>query len=58
MHVWSEDVPPMFQFDLYSCTEFSPEEVLDCINKHFILLNYDWVFIDRNGSDFKQIKKS
>lgn len=57
IHVWDAVEPPMFQFDIYSCTEFTPEEVLDEINRHFKLKSATWVFIDRNNDDFSEIRK-
>ena len=52
IHVWDNDKPPMFQFDLYSCCEFSPKVVLKHIDDWFGLLEAHWQFIDRNGSEF------
>jgi hypothetical protein len=45
----------MFQFDIYSCSEFSPEEVLGHINEHFDLQEAYWSFIDRNQDKFHEI---
>ena len=45
----------MFQFDLYSCTCFSVEEVIDHL-KEFDLISCEWVFIERN--DGLKIKES
>ncbi len=50
IHIWEEYNPPMFQFDLYSCSCFSPEEVLNHLNE-FDLLDYEYIFIDRNGDN-------
>jgi S-adenosylmethionine/arginine decarboxylase-like enzyme len=47
-HCWDNTTPPMFQFDLYSCSCFSAEEVLDHLNK-FDLIKYEYILIDRNG---------
>lgn len=55
IHVWDAVTPPMFQFDLYSCTEFTPYEVMDEIDNHFKLISATWIFIDRNGDNFTQI---
>ena len=52
IHVWDNDKPPMFQFDFYSCCEFSPKVVLKHIDDWFGLLEAHWQFIDRNGSEF------
>lgn len=56
IHVWDALELPMFQFDLYSCSDFTPEQVLNHINEHFNLQTATWQFIDRNGDDFKLIE--
>jgi S-adenosylmethionine/arginine decarboxylase-like enzyme len=53
IHVWDNDKPPMFQFDLYSCSDFTPTQVLEHIDNWFTLNEAHWQFIDRNGDDFK-----
>jgi S-adenosylmethionine/arginine decarboxylase-like enzyme len=55
IHVWDAIHPSMFQFDLYSCSEFTPEQVLNHINEHFNLQSATWQFIDRNDMEFKLI---
>ena len=56
IHVWDALELPMFQFDLYSCSDFTPEQVLNHINEYFNLQTATWQFIDRNGDDFKLIE--
>ncbi len=51
-HVWDNENPPMFQFDIYSCSNFTPKQVLDHIDDWFGLQEAHWQFIDRNGSEF------
>lgn len=55
IHVWDAQNPAMFQFDIYSCSEFTPEEVLNHINEHFKLESAFWSFIDRNSNIFYEI---
>jgi len=55
IHVWDKETPPMFQFDLYSCSDFTPNQVLDHIDEYFELNEAHWQFIDRNGNDFRII---
>jgi S-adenosylmethionine/arginine decarboxylase-like enzyme len=55
IHVWDALELPMFQFDLYSCSDFTPEQVLNHINENFSLQSATWQFIDRNSDDFKLI---
>jgi S-adenosylmethionine/arginine decarboxylase-like enzyme len=52
IHVWDKENPPMFQFDIYSCSNFTPKQVLDHIDDWFGLQEAHWQFIDRNGSEF------
>ena len=52
IHVWDALELPMFQFDLYSCSDFTPEQVLNHINEHFNLQTATWQFIDRNTDEF------
>lgn len=46
-HVWDAQSPAMFQFDIYSCSEFTPEEVIEHLNE-FDLDSCEWMYIDRN----------
>ena len=55
IHVWDAIHPSMFQFDLYSCSDFTPEQVLNHINEHFNLQSATYQFIDRNDMEFKVI---
>jgi S-adenosylmethionine/arginine decarboxylase-like enzyme len=55
IHVWDAIHPSMFQFDLYSCSDFTPEQVLNHINEHFNLQSATYQFIDRNDMEFKLI---
>jgi S-adenosylmethionine/arginine decarboxylase-like enzyme len=52
IHVWDAEKPAMFQFDIYSCSNFTPRQVLDHIDDWFGLNEAHWQFIDRNGSEF------
>ena len=55
IHVWDKENPAMFQFDLYSCSDFKPNDVLNHIDDWFGLNEAHWQFIDRNGNEFKVI---
>ena len=55
IHVWDSETPAMFQFDLYSCSDFKPNDVLNHIDDWFGLNEAHWQFIDRNGNEFKVI---
>ena len=47
IHVWDKQEPPMFQFDIYSCSCFEVTEVIEHLNQ-FELVDCEWLFIDRN----------
>lgn len=47
MHVWDHENPALFQFDIYSCTMFSTEEVIEKLND-FGLIEVEYIVLDRN----------
>jgi S-adenosylmethionine/arginine decarboxylase-like enzyme len=47
IHVWDAESPAMFQFDLYSCSCFSVDEVLDHFAE-FEITDAEWMYLDRN----------
>ena len=49
IHIWDNAEPPMVQFDIYSCKEFTLEQVIKCFDP-WGLINAEWVMIDRNGT--------
>lgn len=55
IHIWEKSEPSMLQFDLYSCSCFTVEEVLEHLDE-FDLIDVEYLFIDRNNG-FK-IKES
>lgn len=48
IHIWDNIEPAMFQFDLYSCSEFTPQEVIEHLEE-FDLVSCEYMFIDRNN---------
>jgi S-adenosylmethionine/arginine decarboxylase-like enzyme len=52
IHVWDAQNPSMFQFDLYSCSCFTAEEVLKELDNWFGLESANWIMLDRNGDTF------
>lgn len=52
IHVWDAERPAMFQFDLYSCSCFTAEEVLEELDTWFTLESANWIMLDRNGEGF------
>ena len=49
IHIWDNAEPPMVQFDIYSCKEFTLEQVMKCFNP-WGLIKAEWVMIDRNST--------
>ncbi|NJO63351.1 MAG: S-adenosylmethionine decarboxylase [Richelia sp. RM2_1_2] len=48
LHIWDEEDPAVIQFDVYSCSDFQPSEVL----AHFQIfepVSLRYKFIDRNS---------
>lgn len=54
IHIWDSTSPSLFQFDLYSCCTFSPQDVLIHLNK-FGIESYTYQLIDRNEPEMKII---
>ena len=52
IHIWDNETPAMFQFDLYSCSCFTAEEVLEELDSWFQLESANWIMLDRNGEGF------
>jgi S-adenosylmethionine/arginine decarboxylase-like enzyme len=49
IHIWDNVEPAMVQFDIYSCKEFTLEQVMKCFDP-WGLINAEWVMIDRNST--------
>ncbi len=52
IHVWDANNPALFQFDIYSCCDFTVKEVVKCLDDHFKIIEGNYVFIDRNTDVF------
>ena len=46
-HVWDEQTPGLLQFDLYTCGELVPNQVLEIVKDFFGLTNYSVKVFDR-----------
>jgi S-adenosylmethionine/arginine decarboxylase-like enzyme len=57
IHIWDAEIPSLFQFDLYSCSEFTAEEVIACIHEHFSIESGNYMFLDRNSDEFLEIER-
>jgi S-adenosylmethionine/arginine decarboxylase-like enzyme len=47
IHIWDHYDLPMFQFDLYSCSCFTVEEIIEHFQE-FDIISLEWMMIDRN----------
>ena len=47
IHIWDNMEPAMVQFDIYSCKEFTLEQVMKCFDS-WGFIKGEWVMIDRN----------
>lgn len=48
VHIWNyEDDTGLFEFDLYSCAPYTPQEVIDFIKQYFSVTKIVYKFIDR-----------
>jgi len=57
IHIWDKQKPAMFQFDLYSCSEFTPNQIFEEIDYWFGLDSAHWVMFDRNGDTIVEIDR-
>lgn len=47
LHVWDNEIPSLFQFDLYSCKDYDTFDVIGKLDE-FKLKEYEYVLLDRN----------
>jgi S-adenosylmethionine/arginine decarboxylase-like enzyme len=47
IHIWDAEYPSLVQFDIYSCKEFSVDDVLSHIGQ-WEIVESEWVLMDRN----------
>jgi len=48
IHIWDEEYPAKMEFDLYSCSDFSPEDIMPFINL-FSPTKIQYKFLDREN---------
>jgi S-adenosylmethionine/arginine decarboxylase-like enzyme len=46
-HVWDEQTPGLLQFDLYTCGNLNPDQVLSIVKDFFGLTTYSMKVFDR-----------
>ena len=47
LHIWDETNPGLMQPDVYSCADFSPQDVFDEVEKMFDTKKIEYKFLDR-----------
>lgn len=55
IHVWEDASPPYLQMDLYSCKDFNPQAIIDCL-QDFTPIEVKTLLVDRNNGDMKVVK--
>jgi S-adenosylmethionine/arginine decarboxylase-like enzyme len=46
-HVWDEQTPGLLQFDLYTCGDLNPDQVLSIVKEFFSLTTYSMKVFNR-----------
>jgi S-adenosylmethionine/arginine decarboxylase-like enzyme len=49
IHVWDEEFPAKVEFDIYSCSDFKPEDIIDILTAFFDPISVEYKFIDREN---------
>ena len=47
LHIWDQTNPGLMQLDVYSCADFSPQDVFDEVEKMFDTKKIEYKFLDR-----------
>ena len=47
LHIWDETNPGLMQLDVYSCADFSPQDVFDEVEIMFDTKKIEYKFLDR-----------
>ena len=47
LHIWDETKPGLMQLDVYSCADFTPQDVFDEIEQTFDTKKIEYKFLDR-----------
>ena len=47
LHIWDETNPGLMQLDVYSCADFTPQDVFDEIEQTFDTKKIEFKFLDR-----------
>jgi len=47
LHIWDETNPGLMQLDVYSCADFTPQDVFDEVEEMFDTKKIEYKFLDR-----------
>lgn len=47
IHVWDEEHPAKMEFDIYSCSDFAPKDIIEILNAFFDIEEIQYKFLDR-----------
>ena len=47
LHIWDETSPGLMQLDVYSCSNFNPQDVFEKVNEIFQTVKMEYKFLDR-----------
>ena len=47
LHIWDETNPGLMQLDVYSCADFTPQDVFDEVEEIFDTKKIEYKFLDR-----------
>lgn len=50
VHIWDEQDPALIQFDVFSCKEFTKDQILEFLKNKFEITDLEFVFLDRTNS--------
>jgi S-adenosylmethionine/arginine decarboxylase-like enzyme len=49
LHVWDEEYPAKLEFDIYSCSDFNPEDIIGILTAFFDPIEVQYKFLDREA---------
>lgn len=55
IHIWPQLPNPYIRMDVYSCKDFSPEDVIKHVDNTMGIVDSDFILIDRNKTKLKLI---
>lgn len=50
MHVWDEQDPALIQLDVFSCKQFTQQQILKFLKQKFDIEDLEFIFLDRTNA--------